>query len=207
MKNFIALFVILTSTAVWAAPIGTVMFLKGQATVKHDQKESPLKVTSSIYAGDEITTMAESKVRLVMNDRNIIVVVENTKMSFEEYRNVKKNKHVKINLDHGSLRHALQQKYKGKDEYYEVRTATAVAGVRGTDFITSLENETGDTVLCTLDGRVSFDLIKNGEPEKAPLFVDAGKFIRFKKGDSQAAVIEVKKPWLEKALKAHSLED
>ncbi len=60
--------------------------------------------------------------------------------------------------------------------------------------------------MCTLEGKVSFDLLKNGKPEDKPLLVSAGDFIRFKKIDTLPVVTQAKKPWLEKALKLHSLE-
>jgi hypothetical protein len=186
--------------------IGLVMILRGSASVTSNSKTIPLKTAIKISEGDQIETAAQSYVKIVMNDRNIIVVTENSKMKITEYKSEVDHKKVSINLEYGSLRHKLEQKYKNKDEVYEVKLATSVSGVRGTDFLTEYNKETGDTVLCTLEGKVSFDLLKDGKPTEKPLMVGAGDFIRFKKTDTVATVIQAKKPWLDKALKLHSLE-
>lgn len=189
-----------------AKVIGAVMILRGGAELLHNAKIQQLKTGSQISEGDQIETKASTYVKVVMKDRNVLVITENTKLAINEYKTTKDSKKVQMEIAFGSARHFLEQKYKNKDEKYEVRTATTVAGVRGTDFLTEYNVETGDSVLCALEGKVSLDILKNGKAEQKPVIVDAGHFVRFKKSDLIPQVIETNKAWLDKALLKHSLE-
>ncbi|MEQ1723534.1 MAG: FecR domain-containing protein, partial [Pseudobdellovibrio sp.] len=161
-----------------AKEIGIVMLVRGKAERIDSKKSETIKVGTKIYESDRIETAEEAYVKLVMNDRNILVVTEKSKLTINEYKSSMKLKKVLISLEQGSLRHALEQHYKKKNDRYEVKTATSGSGVRGTDFITQYEPQTGDTVLCTLRGQVSFDLIKDGKPAETPVLASAGEFIR-----------------------------
>lgn len=79
-----------------------------------------------------------------------------------------------MSVEYGSARHVLKQKYVKKNEKYEVRTPTTVAGVRGTDFLTIFKKDTTESVICTLEGQVSLDLLKDGVAEQKPVLVAAG---------------------------------
>lgn len=196
----------LCSQIILAKEIGTVVILKGDAGLVHNMNQQKIKTGSAISEGDEIETQANSYVKIVMKDRNILVVAEKSKLSINEYISGKDNKSVQMTMEYGSARHVLYQKYINTNEKYEVRTATTVAGVRGTDFLTIFNKESGDSVTCTLGGKVSLALLKNGQAEQNPILVEADHFVKVKKGDFKLQVIETDKMWLEKVLKAHSLE-
>lgn len=188
-----------------AAVIGQVMVFKGSAAQIIDGKMEVIKVGAKIHDQSNIQAESNAYIKIVMNDRNILVVSGKSDLFINEYQNTKKAKKVLITLKEGSLRHALKQKYTNKEDSYQVKTATSVAGVRGTDFLTQYELDSGDTVLCTLEGKVSFDLLKNGVAENNPVIAKAGEFIRYKKDQKIPEVIAVKKAWLEKALANHEL--
>lgn len=203
MKVIFIMLCLFFTVSVSAKEIGVVMLVRGAAT---NQKNEQIKVASKVNEGDQIETSPGAYVKIVMNDRNIVILTEKSKLKFDEYIDDLENKKVKITLTKGSARHVVNETYNKAGQYYEVKTAVAVAGVRGTDFITEYNDESGDTILCALKGIVSFDLL-NDAPENKPVLVAAGNFIRFKKTDTVPQVIETKKQWLEKALQLHSLEE
>ncbi|MBY0553753.1 FecR family protein [bacterium] len=199
LKTGLLAILLWTNTA-FASAIGQAMIVKGNASQVIGGKSEVIKVGTQIYEEASIQSDADAYIKIVMKDRNILVVSGKSSLTINEY---KKSKKVLISLHEGSLRHALKQKYK--EDLYQVRTATSVAGVRGTDFLTQYETGTGDTVLCTLEGKVSFDVLKDGVPENNPVIASGGEFIRYKKDQKRPEVIAVKKPWLDKALAAHAL--
>lgn len=180
--------------------IGQLMLIKGNVRIVHDQKSQVAKVAHKVFEGDEIQTQAESSAKLVMNDRNIIVVTENTQLKLSQYNSTQKQ--VLIDLSKGSARHALKQKYKN-NEKYEVRTPVMVVGVRGTDFITKFDTGSGDSVLCAIEGVVSLNL-QNKKSDPAVL-VSGGNFVKIKKDEDKIQVVTTDPAWLEKALKQHAL--
>lgn len=208
MKNYLLFGLVfgLFSSDVLAKEIGKVAIIKGEATLAFEKNERKAKIGNAVSEGDVITTQAGAYLKVVMQDRNILVVPENSKLSIDEYITAKNKKSVVMSVEYGSARHVLKQKYVKKNEKYEVRTPTTVAGVRGTDFLTIFKKDAGESVLCTLEGKVSFYLSKDDVGDQKPVLVEAGHFVRVKSGDSSPQVVETDKPWLEKALKAHSLE-
>ena len=198
--------VALFSQIILAKEIGKVAIIRGDAAMVRAKAENKIKIGNAVSEGDEIITQPGGYVKVVMQDRNILVVAENSKLSIDEYITAKDKKNVAITVEYGSARHVLKQKYVKKNEKYEVRTATTVAGVRGTDFLTIYKKDAAESVICTLEGKVSLDLLKGGVAEQKPVLVAAGHFVRVKSGDSSPQVIETDKAWLEKALKSHSLE-
>lgn len=184
--------------------IGLVMVKNGKATLAQDSKAKPARVGNKVHEGDTIETNAKSYVKLVMHDRNILVISENTKLKIESYNSPSSPKTVLINLVHGSVRHKLEQKYADKSEKYEVVTPTAIAGVRGTDFIVEYDHKLGHTIVSTIEGSVHFDLIKNGSRENNPQVIPAGHFIHHKNDETHPKPTKAEKTWLDEKIKKHS---
>lgn len=203
--SLVNLIVIFCAQFCFGAGIGKVVIIKGDAGLVHEKSRSKIKIGNTISSGDEIVTEAGAYVKVVMADRNILVVAENTKLIIDEYVTAKDKKSVQMTMDYGSARHILKQKYVNKNEKYEVRTATAVAGVRGTDFFTIYDGKSGDAVVCTLKGKVSLEIMNNGAAAQSPVMVEAGHFIKVRKGELQPKINTTDKLWLKKHLKIFSL--
>lgn len=192
--------VLLFSACALGKEIGTVMIVRGEAELLHNKIKTKLKIGKPISDGDEIQTKVGAYVKVVMQDRNIIVLAENSSLSFDEYITHKASKKVKMTLAYGSARHVVNQKYTGEKEKYEVRTPTTVAGVRGTDFLTIYNKESFDSVTCTLDGKVE---LKIGDQ---PFLIEGGNFAKVRSGDVSVQVVQTDRQWLEKVLRLHTLE-
>lgn len=136
---------------------GMFMVVKGDVKVSGSSGAAVVaKVGTKVNQGDQITTGLDSRAKIVMSDRNIINVSPNTKVVIEEYTNDSKSKNVKLGLLEGKIRTNVEQKYDNDKNKFEIRTPTAVAGVRGTQFITSYSEATKKTEVITLQGQVEF---------------------------------------------------
>lgn len=136
---------------------GLMMIVKGAVKViKEDQQSLDAKVGFKVFPQDTIVTGAESRAKIVMSDRNIINVLPDTKLKIEQYINNGVDKNVKLELLEGKIRNNVEQKYDNDKNKFEVKTATAIAGVRGTQFITSFDKNTLKTQIVTLKGEVTF---------------------------------------------------
>ncbi len=205
-KYFLLCIISLFSLIGLAKEIGKVVIAKGDSTIIHQKIDNKAKIGGAVSEGDVIVTPLGAYLKVVMQDRNILVIPENSKLSIDEYVTAKDKKSVVMSVEYGSARHVLKQKYVKKNEKYEVRTPTTVAGVRGTDFLTIFKKDSTESVICTLEGQVSLDLLKGGVAEQKPVLVAAGHFVRVKSGDNTPQIIETDKAWLDKALETHSLE-
>lgn len=196
MKHYIITSVFLFSSLVMAAEHGVFMVVKGKVRIE-DVKGAvtEAKVGSKIQVGETVVTETDSRAKIVMTDRNIINVSPLTKLKIEKYSNSASDKNVNLNLIEGKVRNNVEQKYDNKTSKFQIRTATAVAGVRGTQFITSFDKQTKVTEVVTLKGEVSFQSLnaKTGSPvaDKEPVVVEKGEKSQAKEDGAPAEPVKV----------------
>lgn len=133
---------------------GTFMVVKGDVKIQRASETLKAKVTMSVYPGDTIISAKDSRAKIVMQDKNIIHISPSTEMKIETYVNNGQQKNVELNLKEGKVRNNVEQTYDGQKNKFIIKTPTAVAGVRGTQFITSFDKTTNETKIVTLHGKV-----------------------------------------------------
>ena len=138
---------------------GTMMVVKGDVKVTSGKsgKTDPAKVGTKVYAGDTIASGAESRAKIVMSDKNVLNISPDSKVTIAKYENdpTKDSRNVELKVDYGKVRAGVEQKYDGEKNKFNIRTPTAVAGVRGTDFITGFNPATQQTRIVTFSGVVA----------------------------------------------------
>jgi hypothetical protein len=139
---------------------GLFMVVKGTVAVIPfgSQKSEPAKVGKKIFPGDSIITGKDSRAKVVMSDKNTLNISPDSKFKLEKYENnpIKNAKNVEISLEYGKIRASVAQKYDGQKNKFQIKTPAAVAGVRGTDFLTSHSKATNATQITTFEGVVAF---------------------------------------------------
>jgi hypothetical protein len=158
---------------------GIFMVVKGDVKVERGAKTvSAVKVSDKVMPGDTVISGVDSRAKIVMNDRNIIFVSPQTRMKIEAYSEGA-DKNVELHLQEGRVLNNVQQKYDGEKNKFIIKTPTAVAGVRGTSFITSFDKVTQITNVITQVGVVTLtSLNPNGTPAAA---------VEIKKGETSSA--------------------
>lgn len=136
---------------------GTMMVVKGDVKVTSGKtgKTDPAKVGTKVFAGDTITSGPDSRAKIVMSDKNVLNISPESKITIEKYENDGDKKNVDIKVDFGKVRASVEQKYDGEKSKFNIKTPTAVAGVRGTDFITGFNPSTRQTRIVTFSGVVA----------------------------------------------------
>jgi hypothetical protein len=159
MKILMLILLIIASPGLGSAEesYGLLMIVKGQVQIVK-QKTAPVnaKVGGKVFPQDTIVTGKDSRAKIVMHDRNIINVLPETKLRIDQYISNLKEKNVRLSLLEGKVRANVEQKYDDDENKFEIRTPSAVAGVRGTQFMTSYKRSTNMTGITTFRGEVSF---------------------------------------------------
>jgi len=181
MKTSLALGLMLLPALAWAeakpknlpkvrtgATVGLVGVLNGTATSTFDGKVYKLAVGSQILAGDEITTSAEGRLKLLLNDDTVINLGSNTKFIVSELSMKGGERKVSLVVKTGRFL-ATVAKWFGATSDWNVSTPTATAGVRGT----TLWGDTDVDAICALYGTIEVTSKTGGEATKVKL--DAGK--------------------------------
>lgn len=113
-------------------------------------------VGTALFAGDRVRTQQTSRLKLVFQDDSVVDVGPATEMmigtqifdqSAREYKSV-------LNLVSGKIRALVSQYYESPRARYEVETPTAVAGVRGTEFIIQYDRTSDYTDVVGIEDEV-----------------------------------------------------
>ena len=130
------------SQAVISFYSGTAMIKSGSTALR------PVKIQERVQDGDVIETGDKSSVIVQVGDELIVRFEENTTVVVKSIKDLSKRE---ISLEKGKVLSKVSKLKKGNE--YFVKTPTAVASVRGTEFLTDYEN--GTTTVAVGKGKVS----------------------------------------------------
>lgn len=141
--------------------VGKINFI--EATVKKvvsADKKVVLSIGDEVSEGDRIETDASGKAQILFNSGNQLNLTPNSVIVITEANDTDTGKDAKkrvvLDLIKGRVRNKVNQSYNGDQSYYRIRTGSAVAGVRGTDFVVTLEGDDKNITskIETLEGKV-----------------------------------------------------
>ncbi len=159
-----------------------------------DQKEVKARLGQKVYPKDTIIAAKDSRAKIVMVDNNELNISPESKIEIQsyEYKPNEDKKSVMLNVLYGKVRAKVNQKYDG-DNKFNVKTPSAVAGVRGTDFFTSYNRGTNETKIVTFEGRVAFGQAGAGGTIVNPVYVSRGETTSQRGSSAPTAPISVPK--------------
>ena len=124
---------ILTAVSLWAG-IGNIAALKGFAVIHRDGKNINAKPGIEIEQKDNITTKAQTKVQVILNDNTVVTIGSNSSFSFLEFSTKKGDEKISMQSTRGFFRSVTGKIGKVAPERFKVHTVSATIGIRGTDF-------------------------------------------------------------------------
>lgn len=183
------------STSAWAqAAHGVFKVVKGNVEVTSAGETKKARIGMKVLPKDKIKVGKESRAKIVMVDKNEINISPDSEIEITEYeyKPEQGKKDVLINVLYGKMRAKVEQKYEDENKF-QVKTKSAVAGVRGTDFFTSYNPSTRATRIVTFEGRVQFGIPGPGGQILNPVMVSVGQTSSNTAGAPPAPPIEVPK--------------
>ncbi len=134
------LFLILLSgvfSAAWADIAGTLTALEGRVDILRpgEDRATPAKLFDKVSVGDIIRTKSKSKAEITFVDDSVIRLAAGSRLEIQEYLfSGGERKSGVVKLFRGKARSIIKRQKGEKVGRFQVKTPTAVAGVRGTDF-------------------------------------------------------------------------
>jgi len=157
--------------AVKKAPVGAVVAWTGDVYLYHENEPQGIKVKGmeGIYPRDTIITSVKSKVKVLMNDDSVLNLGANAKLVVKGYSLIEANdKRVSVmKLFIGTVRVLVGRVFRGSESRFQIETPTAVAGIKGTDFIVSAHEKESEIV--TITGEVGARNITPSIPDEVIL--------------------------------------
>jgi hypothetical protein len=158
---------------------GVLMVVKGSVKIEDSSKKViDGKIGAKVLEGNTVTTGADSRAKIVMSDRNVLNVNPDTVLIIAKYENdaASGKKNVELNLLKGKVRNNVEQTYDGEKSRFLIKTPTAVAGVRGTQFLASYDIKTQMSSVVTFKGAVTFSSVNaQGAPIGNPVTIKKGE--------------------------------
>jgi len=147
---------------------GVVTCVEGTAHLfkKGKKEKSLLTVNTLVYPGDILQTDADGRVEVIINRESVIRMNTNSRLVFGQYRDTEKEKGATtVDLDNGTLWTKVK-KFADKVSRFQLNLPTAVAGVYGTVYETSVADDS-TTEIKVYNGEVSVTSPSAGGPEQS----------------------------------------
>ena len=141
---FVLVCQILFPVPLFADAIGKFTELRGDVTLKRAQQSIKPKVDENVQTKDLVATGAKSRAKLLLADESMLSVGQNSNLEITEFLLDRGKRSSVLSLTAGTA-YTKVEKFLSPDTKFEVRTPTAVAGVRGTEWITVVESNPGTT--------------------------------------------------------------
>lgn len=144
-----------------AADTAVVAGINGTPTLYRDSKPQALHPGEPVRIGDVVSTDRESKVKLLLADDSVLSIGPGTQIAIDELTLGPEQRRGRLSVLVGRFKLAIAAWLTGPSDY-EVRTPTAVAGVRGT----VLWGDTQLDAICSLQGTVEVRTVRGDATAK-----------------------------------------
>ncbi len=121
----------------WAQDAGTIAALTGTVEIGRDGTWTAAAVGAAVRVGDTLRTGQPGRTQVVFRDDSVLNLADDTELVvneqvFEPDQGVFRSL---IHLARGKLKTLVGESYSQPKATYQIETLTAVAGVRGTEFV------------------------------------------------------------------------
>ena len=140
----------------WAQEVGTVATLEGTADVGRGDTWTAAALGTAVSLGDQVRTGNPGRLSIVFQDDSVLTVADDSQLVIDQQVFNPSGGVVRslIGLLRGKLNAVVGEYYHEPGSAYEVKTVTAVAGVRGTEFSVSYDPITELTEVMSVSGVV-----------------------------------------------------
>jgi hypothetical protein len=132
-------------------PVGQVVATKGAVFRESGGRREPAQKGTTLAVGDLVVTEAGAKAKLILNDGTIISLGENARLALAQYQGSDNAYTTRLRAEQGAMRFLFQRALDLSR--FEVETETAVAAVRGTQWL--MDVKPGHTAAAMLSGVVA----------------------------------------------------
>jgi hypothetical protein len=170
------------AAAASAGEVGTLAAAEGTAEVQHDGRWSPARIGSPVQVGDAVRTGHDGRARIVFQDDTVLNVGNSSFLVVDRqiFDPDKGGSRSLMKLLRGRVRALVSEYYQRPGSAYEVETDTAVAGVRGTEFIVEYDPEESVTEVVGVSGTVQVNSVL--DRARRGVYVTAGELSTVRRG-------------------------
>jgi len=152
IASLVGIVVLFGALGAHAEEVGAVAEIEGRAEVLRSGTAAwaPLNAGDAVQLGDQVRTPADSKLKLLFRDDSVLTLAPSSLLKVDEQVLGATAPISRFSLFLGTIRALVTDRYGAAGARFEVETPTAVAGVRGTGFITAYDTAREETVVLGL---------------------------------------------------------
>jgi len=149
--------VALVAPAAWGQEVGTVAAVDGTAEIGRGDSWSTAAIGAAVQQGDELRTGKPGRLRIVFQDDSVLALSEDSDVVVNEqvFDPSAGSTNSLMGLLRGKVNAIVSDYYHRAGAAYEIKTKTAVAGVRGTEFSMAYDTRTEVTEVVGITGVVA----------------------------------------------------
>jgi hypothetical protein len=165
--------VLASCSAAWAQEVGTIASLEGSAKIGRGGAWTDAAIGGVVQQGDELRTARPGRLRVVFQDDSVLTMGDDSRVVVDEqvFNPTEGQTRSLLRLLGGKISALVSEYYHQPGAAYEIRTATAVAGVRGTEFIVKYDALSDVTEVAGVHGRAEVHSVL--DPKQRGVFVSA----------------------------------
>jgi len=152
----VALAGLLLAAPGWALEIGTVAATKGSAEILRGEGWQTAEAGTALQQGDRLRTGNPGQMRVVFQDDTVLTLSDDTEVVLDESVFQPDQGRIRsiTQLLRGAVNAVVSEYYDQRRSEYTIQTATATAGVRGTEFVVRYFPELGLAEVIGVSGSV-----------------------------------------------------
>lgn len=179
-RIFITVLLFSLNTFAGGAIAGKVTIVKGQVFIIRSGEKIQVKKDTTVLESDVIESQPGGTARITMIDSNLVDVYPKSKVEIAKYiyKPNQDQKDVELKVDFGKIKSTVNQKYDGAKNKFQVKTPSAVAGVRGTVFTAEYDLVRKVSKVVTIEGLVAVTKIIDRERQTPPVFVRPDQVVK-----------------------------
>ncbi len=141
---------------VLAQEVGQVVAAEGNAEIVRASVVSAAQAGLAVHKGDELRTGRPGRIRVMFQDQSVVTVAEDSRLTIDEqvFQPEASKANSTVSLLKGKASSIVSAYYNWAGSKYEVKTPTAVAGVRGTEFSVTYDEHLESTEVLGFSGEV-----------------------------------------------------
>lgn len=135
----------------------------------------PVALGDKVEVGDIVRTKSNSRAQIEMQDKSLLNLAENSRVEIRRFSitgGKEKKRDGLFRIFRGQLRSIVNRNDDDTEFNFQVETPTAVAAVRGTDFVVKVDQSSLQSMVACLNGMVGVTSIK--QTAGAPMVVTIG---------------------------------
>ncbi len=172
--------------------IAKLTFILGDVKVKRagEEKWQPAKLNMGLKMGDEVMTSIESEAEITLPNGDVVKLLENTRLKLNVLIYDTSTGAQTVNFKNllGKVISHVKKFKEGRD-LFEIRSEIAVAGVRGTIFMTKVGADQ-KTVVGVVEGKV--EVIAMKIPGRPSVILKPGEKTTVRKGEAPTPPVKMK---------------